>query len=207
MSRTFPLPFKSLRSISGGKQASYVIGAMFTAGYSEKAERLASSCERFALPYVIHEVPTVHRSISRRGTDDLSYTKANFIRQLLATHRKPVLYLDADCEFVSRPDLIDELVRSGCDFAIYNGCAEEYTDRFVPIELRLGADEPPIRNRFFRWSGHVGWYSTSQLMCCGLVQFMQIPSRRMHCWPDGIERLPPFRDASMTRAWTLYSTI
>lgn len=120
---------------------------------------------------MIHEVPAVHRSISYRGTDDLSYTKANFIRHLFAAHKKPVLYLDSDCEFASQPDLIDELVRSGCDFAIHNGCAEEYTDRFDPIELSLRADEPPIRNRFYRCSGYLGWYSNSQLMCCGLVQF------------------------------------
>ena len=171
MGYRFPLPFKSLRIISGGKEGLYVIGAMFTAPYSNKAERLAASCEKFGLPYAIHEVPTVHRSISYRGTDDLCYTKANFIRHLLAVHKKPVLYLDADCEFVSQPDLIDDLMRSGCDFAIHNGCAEEYTDRYEPIQLSLRADEPPIRNRFYRCTGYLGLYSNSQLMCCGLVQF------------------------------------
>jgi len=75
MRHEFPLPFESLRSIRGGKQRSYVIGAMFTAAYAHKAERLAASCERFELPYVIHEVPAVHSSISHRGTDDLAYTK------------------------------------------------------------------------------------------------------------------------------------
>ena len=171
MRHEFPLPFESLRTIRGGKQRSYVIGAMFTAAYAHKAERLAASCERFALPYVIHEVPAVHSSISHRGTDDLAYTKANFIRHLLAVHRKPVLYLDADCEFVSQPDLIDELVRSGCDFAIHNGCAEECTDRFDSIELRIRPGEPPIRRRFYLCTGFLGLYSSSQLMCCGCVQF------------------------------------
>jgi hypothetical protein len=118
MDHMFPLPFRSLRTISGGKEGLYVIG------------RLAALCAKFGLQYVIDEVPAVHRSISYRGIDDLFYTKANFIRHLLAAHKKPVLYLDADCEFVSQPDLIDELVRSGCDFAIHNGCAEEDTDRF-----------------------------------------------------------------------------
>ena len=148
-----------------------MIGAMFTAAYSKKAERLAASCEEFGLRYVIHEVPTAHRSISYRGTDDLSYTKPNFIRHLLAAHKKPVLYMDTDCEVVSRPGLIDELVRSGCDFGIHNGCAEECTDRFDPVALSLRADEPPIRNRFYRCSGYLGLYSINQLMCCGLVQF------------------------------------
>jgi hypothetical protein len=168
---TFPIPFESLRIMSGGKDGLYVIGAMCTAAYSEKAERLAASCEKFGLPYVIHVVPTVHRSISRRGTENLSYTKPNFIRHLLTVHKKPVLYLDADCEFVSQPDLIGQLVRSGCDFAIYNGCADECTDRFVPIELSLHADEPPIRNRFYRFAGSIGLYTNSQLFAYGLVQF------------------------------------
>lgn len=168
----FPIPFKSLRTISGGKDRSYVIGAMFTAGYVKKAQRLAASCEQFALPYVLHEVPTVHRSISGLGTDDLSYTKPNFIRHLLATHKKPVLYLDADCEFLSQPELIDQLVTSRCDFAIYNAYADKCsTDRFVPVELTLRPDEPPIGNRFYRFAGRINWFSNSQLGCFGCVQF------------------------------------
>ena len=168
---TFPIPFKSLRTIGGGKEGSYVIAAMFTAAYSAKAERLAASCEQFGLPYVIHEVPMVHRSVSGRGTDDLSYTKPNFIRCLLAAHKKPVLYLDADCEFVSQPELIDQLVRTRCDFAIYNWCADEYTDCFVPIELSLSANEPPIKNRFYRFEGSIDLFANRQLVCNGLVQF------------------------------------
>lgn len=150
---SFPSPMKFLGTSSGGKDGPYVIGAMFSAAYSEKAKRLAASCERFALPYVIHEVPTVHRSISLRGSDDLAYTKPNFIRHLLATHGKPVLYLDADCEFVSEPDLIKDLIGSRCDFSIHNGCAEEYTDMYVPLPLRLQSDGPVIRNRFYRYGG------------------------------------------------------
>jgi hypothetical protein len=171
MASNFPLPFKSLRTITGCADGAYVIGAMFTAAYADKAERLAASCEKFKLPYVLYEVPTVHYSISRRGTDDLSYTKPNFIRHLLAAHKKPVLYLDADCEFVSQPELIDELAKSCCDFAIYNWYADEYTDSFVPIGLRLSPDEAPIRKRFYRFAGSVDWYTNSQLNCSGLVQF------------------------------------
>jgi hypothetical protein len=167
---SFPSPMKFLGTSSGGKDGPYVIGAMFSAAYSEKAKRLAASCERFALPYVIHEVPTVHRSISLRGSDDLAYTKPNFIRHLLATHRKPVLYLDADCEFVSEPDLIKDLIGSRCDFSIHNGCAEECTDMYVPLPLRLQSDGPVIRNRFYRYGGSFSPYSRTQLICSGLVQ-------------------------------------
>jgi hypothetical protein len=169
---TFPLPFKSLRTIRGGEDGPYVIGALFTAAYSEKAQRFAASCEKFGLPYVIHEVPTIHRSISSLGSDDLSYTKPNFIRHLLAAYKKPVLYVDVDCEFVAHPALLGELVRSGCDFAVYNKYAdEEYTPYFVAVELNLRADEPPIKNRFYRFVGSTRWYTKSQLGCFGCVLF------------------------------------
>ena len=141
-SRTFPIPFRSLRTMSGGGERSFVVGAMFTAAYADKAERLAASCRKFNLSYVIHEVPSVHRSMSARGTEDLAYTKANFIRNLIKSHRKSILYLDADCEFVAAPELISELVRSACDFAIYNGFDDKYADRFLPVELPLEPDTP-----------------------------------------------------------------
>jgi hypothetical protein len=168
---TFPVPFKSLRTISGGRDRAYVIGAMFTPTYAGKAERLALSCEKFELPYVIHEVPAVHRSISGRGTDDLCYTKPNFIRHLLRTHGKPVLYVDADCEFASEPHLIGELAKSRCDFAIYNWYADEYTDRFVPIALSPLPGQPPVENRFYRFAGSIDWFTETQLGCSGLVQY------------------------------------
>jgi hypothetical protein len=168
---TFPVPFNSLRTISGGRDGSYVIGAMFTAAYRANAERLAASCARYGLPYAIHEVPTIHRSISGRGSDDLSYTKPNFIRYLLATHKKPVLYLDADCEFMAQPKLIDELVKTRCDFAIYNWFADPNTACFIPIELSPCDDEPPVKNRFYRFLGCEHYFTTKQLKCNGLVQF------------------------------------
>ncbi|HET7085331.1 MAG TPA: hypothetical protein VFI23_11210 [Rhizomicrobium sp.] len=166
----FPLPFHSLRTIGGGGNSPFIVGAMFTAAYSEQAARLAASCEKFSLSYVLHEVPAVHASISPRGSADLSFTKANFIHHLLNAHGKPVLYLDADCEFVARPDLVTELAQSGCDFAIYNWLADEYTDIFKPMEIAL-ADSPPAKGRFFRHAGGIDWYSTTQLTCSGLVQF------------------------------------
>jgi hypothetical protein len=168
----FPLPFKSLRTITGGDGRAYLVGAMFTTGYSGKAERLAASCEKLGLAYALHEVPTVHRSISIHGTHDLSFTKANFIHHLLTTHNKPILYLDADCEFVSEPDLVSELVKSRCDFAVYNLLADDYTDCFVPIDRSISYHGPPtISNRFYRYETSVDWFTTSQLFACGCVQF------------------------------------
>ena len=143
---------------------------MFTPAYSEQAARLAASCEQFGLPYELHEVPTVHASISTRGSNDPSFTKANFVHHLLKTHKKAVLYLDADCEFSAPPDLLTELVRSRCDFAIYNWFSDQYTDMFKPVEI-LAEDSTLIKGRYFRFAGSVDWYTETQLMCSGLAQF------------------------------------
>lgn len=180
-SNSFPLPFRSLRVISGGHEGSYILGSMFTAAYSDKAQRLIASCEKIGLRYVVHEVPTVHRSLSGKGSEDLSYTKANFIWHLIAAHKKPVLYLDADCELRSQPHLIDELVEARCDFAIHNGIADEITDQFYPIALSLAPGEPPILNRFYRCVRHAGVQSNAQLLATGLVQFYRnsLPARTL----------------------------
>ena len=169
---TFPIPFKSLRTLSGGNGGSYIVGAMFTAAFLSKAERLAASCARHGLSYTLHEVPTVHRSISSHGTDDPTYTKANFIHFLLTAHRKPVLYVDADCEFSSAPELIEALARSRCDFAIYNWFADRYTDSFIPIELDSSASAPLAKRRYYRFLARgEAFFTNAQLKCSGLVQF------------------------------------
>ncbi len=167
---SFPLPFTSLSSISGGKERPYIVGAIFTPRYVEKARRLAASCEKFGVPYVMHEVAAVHRSIHSRGTPDASFTKANFIHHLLTQHRKPVLYVDADCEFLAEPELLDQLVRSECDLAIYNWFADEHTDAFAPVEISI-ASGPAVKNRFYAYSHSVEHYAPDQLLCSGLVQF------------------------------------
>jgi hypothetical protein len=170
MARPFPLPFRSLRVISGAGSKPFLVGAMFTDRYATQAARLAASCEKFSVPYALHEVPTVHSSISTRGSDDLSFTKPNFIHHLLRAHKKPVLYLDADCELAAEPDLLTELTQSGCDFAVYNWLADEYTDMFKPVTFPIDGC-PPAERRFFRFAGSVDWYSKTQLRCSGLAQF------------------------------------
>jgi hypothetical protein len=165
----FPLPFSSLRTLKGGKDAPYIVGAMFTPGYAAKASRLAASCETFGVPYELHEVASVHRSVSSRGTTDPAFTKANFIHHMIQQHRKPVLYVDADCEFQSQPELLEPLARGGHDFAIYNWLADEYTDAFAPIEIIISSG-PPIKNRFYTFTHSVEHFATNQLLCSGPVQ-------------------------------------
>ena len=166
----FPLSFPSLRTVSGAGSAPYIIGAMFTASHAQQAARLAASCTKFALPFELHEVPAVHRSTSIKGSDDLKLTKANFIHDLLRIHKKPVLYLDADCEISADPVLIAELARTRCDFAIYNWLADDYTDRFYPLTLAAeGATSEP--DRYYQYRGSIDLVSSSQLYAAGLAQF------------------------------------
>jgi hypothetical protein len=158
---SFPLPFHSLCTLRGGRQGPFVIAAIFTDGYRDGAERLAASCDRLGLAYEIHEVPAVHKSISVRGSDDASYTKPNFIRHLLAAHRKPILYLDADCEILSPLVLINQLVQKRCDFAIYNWGADEHNERFFPVPV--GEEDRPS-GRYYRYVGCFEFRSDDQLV-------------------------------------------
>ncbi len=192
----FPLPFKSLRTISGEGDKPFIVAAMFTASYSQKAAKLAASCKAFGLPYVLHQVPAVHRSISIHGSDDLAFTKANFIHHLLETHKKPVLYLDADCEFVSNPELIADLVNSRCDFAAYNWLADDYTEMYRPFRLETDPASSG-KHRFFECSGGSNWYSATQLACFGAVQFYrnsQAARALLSRWHRTIARFPSSSD-------------
>jgi hypothetical protein len=166
----FPLPFSSLRRIAGGRDASYIAGSMFTPRYAHKAMRFAASCETFGVPYEIHEVAEVHRSIDSHGTPDPAFTKANFIRHLMTQRGKPVLYVDADCEFVSEPAMLEPLARSVTDFAVYNWLADEHTDAFAPVEISISSG-PPIKNRFYAFTHNVDHFATDQLLCSGPAQF------------------------------------
>jgi hypothetical protein len=172
MPHGFPLPIGDLRvykrSSGPGAEQPYLVGAMVTADYAGKADRLAASCDRLQLAYAIYRVPTVHRSISHRGSADAAFTKANFIHFLLGEHRRPILYVDADCVFAARPELIDTLVAAGTDFAIYNWLADEHTDAFVPVPVNTAGGA--ARKRFFRFSHSIDYIDPGQLICSGAVQ-------------------------------------
>ena len=169
---------------------------MFTRSYAEKAERLIASCQKFNLPYVLHETPEVHRSISPYGGEDLAYTKPNFIRWLLSSHKMPILYVDCDCEFDAEPVLVDQLVESRVDFAIYNWYADSYTDRFSPLPTEQ-SPESKSQPRFYQFAGSIDLFGTDQLGCSGLVQFYarSLPARALLAkWHEAIIRLPHCAD-------------
>jgi hypothetical protein len=173
---SFPLGLPDLgvlsRQLDDSGSIPYLVAAMFTDGYSEKAERLARSCREHGLPHLICQVPQVHRSISPKGGTDLRFTKANFIHSLLDAHNRPVLYVDADCFISEFPAKIEALVRRGYDFAIYNWLAEEHTESYVPVEvtLNVGGKMQTFANRFYRFSHRIDYYTLDQLICSGATQ-------------------------------------
>ena len=168
---------------------------MYTSSHFELAERLRKSCEQFNLPHVLYEVPTIHNSISVRGTSDLEFTKPNFIQHLLNRHNRPILYLDVDCVFRAYPTLIDELLDDGTTFAVYNWLADVDNDAFYPINVRLNGQV--IQDRFFAYSHRLGFYSTEQLICSGCVQlFDSSPAAAalLAMWHNVIEKYPGAAD-------------
>ena len=168
---------------------------MYTSGYSDRAAQLRKSCERIGLPYALHEVEAVHNSISTKGSPDLRFTKANFIRQLLERHQRPILYVDADCVVRAYPALIDKLIDDGTTFAIYNWLADANNESFCPVDIRLNGQI--IADRFFAYSHRVDRYSTEQLICSGAVQLFDASpaaSALLAMWHETIENYPGVAD-------------
>jgi len=132
----------AMGSAHPGEQPAFLVASLYTASYRPLAERLAASLTQFGLPYALYEVPTVHRSLSVLGTDDPTYTKANFVRHLLDTHRVPILYLDCDCVIRTEPKLIRSFIEAGTITQADRGFLSAATNssrEWVPIAPSLAS--------------------------------------------------------------------
>jgi hypothetical protein len=195
----FPLPMPAARTVekAGRGGARFLVASMYTASYADRAERLRASCERFGLPYLLQEVPTIHNSISARGTPDLRYTKANFIRTLLEQRGQPVLYVDTDCVFRAYPALLDEFLDGGTDFAVFNWAADPDNEAFYPIDVRSGGRV--FHGRFYAFSHRVASYAPEQLLCTGCVQLYRSSpgiDALLERWHRTVRRFPGTADDS-----------
>jgi hypothetical protein len=167
-------------SVNCGERPAFLAASMYTPSHRALAERLAASLRALGVPFILYEVPTVHRSISARGSDDPTYTKANFVRYVLDTYGVPILYMDCDCVLRSEPLLIRCLIGAGAEFAIYNWLADVHTDAYAPVELR-GADGQLVKpaDRFFRFWYSIDAFSPTQLLCSGATQlYADTPAAR-----------------------------
>jgi len=199
ITNTFPLdfPYSSIfaEQLDTCKDVPFLVCAMFTKSHSTYAERLLQSCKEHGLPYALYEVPTVHRSISLKGSNDTKFTKANFIHFLLDKYQKSILYIDIDCYIAEYPQAIEALVQDGCDFAMYNWLADKQTESYKPVNVKFddGAGSRVVRDRFYTFSHSIDYYSTEQLISSGAVQFNgNTPHARtlLKLWQTVIERFP-----------------
>jgi hypothetical protein len=173
MTTAFPAPPPNMTLHFGAMPSAgdpMLIVGMFTASHVATAQRLLASLRRFSLPHALFEVPIVHRSISPKGTPDLTYTKANFIWHAIQMVERPVLYLDVDTVIRHKPELIFRLIAEGHDFAILNWLAQDNNDAYMPVVLDPARGSKNPQTRFFRYSHHIDLLSNDQMVCSGAVE-------------------------------------
>ena len=175
----------------------FVVVGMFTPSHGAMAARLVESLQGKGLSYLIFEVPAIHSSISPSGTNDLRYTKANFIHHVLKLLRCPVLYVDVDVVFRKYPRLIDELVANSNDFAVLNWLALDRNDSYVPLaEIDISIPEE-LNGKIYRYSHQISLKSEDQLICSGAVQFWantEPAKTLLHEWQEAVRANPGAQD-------------
>jgi hypothetical protein len=189
-------PFQTVFDKDFSSERSFMVVALCTPAYAEHGRRLAASCRAVKIPFIIHQVPTVHRSISSQGSADETFTKSNFIRSMLDEYHRPLIYVDADCVFESYPDKIEAIAGSKSDMAIYNWLADEQTDCFVPVEMRMPSGEVD-RKRFYKFSHAIDFLASDQLICSGAVQFYADTAHArlfLERWAETIRMFPGTAD-------------
>ncbi len=183
------IKIQSSRICDAGKP--YVAIAMFTEKYAQLAERLNESLVQSELDYCIFNVPTVHKSISPNGSDELDFCKPNFISYAQELFQKPMLYLDCDTVICDNPSLIDCLSVSDCDFSIYNWLACSDNSAYVPLKNN------GIDTNIWGYSHSIDYQSKDQLICSGAVQYWNnSPSAKLllNEWKKTIEDFPGSQD-------------
>lgn len=152
----------------------YIIATMFTPDMRAYADRLRASLDAHGLEHALREVPTVHRAISTKGSDDLEYSKPSFILRMLDEFARPVLYLDADLVVRQYPIMIAELVQNDVQFASYNWLGdEEATDAYTPVVY-----DPNQPARYLATSHSIDFYDPRQLINSGAVLYL---GKIAHC--------------------------
>lgn len=189
----YPLPGSSLYAQSISQEMPFIVAAMFTANVREHADRLKHSLEILGLPFAIYEVPTVHRSISKAGTEDSAFCKPNFINYAHEQHQVPVLYADVDVIFRESPKKIYELAAQDIDFAVYNWFADAPNDGYAPVEVVL--DGARVADRFYEFSLSIDICDPTQLIVSGAAQYYSPRARPLlQGWLSAIAQFPNVAD-------------
>jgi hypothetical protein len=172
----------------------YVAVAMATQSMLHLAARLRDSLIAHHIEHLIYIVPTIHCSISLKGTPDIAFSKPVFIERCLDEVERPLLYLDADVVLKERPSF-DAFVKDGTDFAIYNFLADSKSDAFAPVSLPFGGRI--WKTRFYMLSQRFEMSDPSQLAAAGPTQFYansKAARKLLDNWRKTIERLPAVAD-------------
>jgi hypothetical protein len=142
------------------------LGYIFVAMYCErfnivKAEKLAASLKKLNLPFALFKVPSIHQSISLKGSENLAYTKPNFIQTIISRVDCPVIYIDSDCEILQNPTLFFDHLKY--DFGIFNWLSNEDNSAYARFKL--------TGSIYYTFSHSFNFQSEDQLICSGAVQF------------------------------------
>jgi hypothetical protein len=173
----------------------FIVAAMFTQDAEPLARQLEASLQSMGLDHVLYRVPSVHRSISVRGSDDLTFSKPHFIRQVLENENVPVLYLDADTVVRDAPTAIMKLEADGVEFAVYNWLADMTTDCYRPVSITYKGRD--TTDRFYAFSHSIDLYDPTQLICSGAVQFYRKTNaidRLLSVWFERVRKFPRVAD-------------
>lgn len=175
------------------QESPFIIAAMFTGNRREHADRLKNSLETLALPFVIYEVPTIHRSISKVGVDDIAFCKPNFINFVHQQYTLPVLYVDADVIFRERPTKIYELAADDIGFAIYNWFGDVANDGYAPVPVIIDGER--VSDRIYEFSHSIDIYDPTQLVVSGATQYYTPDARPLlQGWLGAIAQFPNVAD-------------
>jgi len=156
-----PIKLKLTHGALENKGLGYIFVAMYSSEYLNKAEILAVSLKKFNLPFALFQVPSVHESISLKGSKNLAYTKPNFILNLIKKIDCPIIYIDSDCEILQNPILFSKYLKY--DFGIYNRLQSEDNSAYAPFELK--------GKIYYAFSHSFNFQSEDQLISSGAVQF------------------------------------
>lgn len=118
----------------------YTIGT----GYAEEIKNLISSCKKLALPYDITPIE------SQGQWDKNCCYKPQFLLKKLKTHNYPLLWVDADAIFLSKPTLFQTL---NCDIALrtHDELPIDHPSKILTGTLYL-KNSPPIYKLLSNWS-------------------------------------------------------
>jgi len=170
----------------------FLVCAIFTSSYAFKATKLETSLKKFRIPYSLYQIPSIHSSISRHGSNNSPFNKPKFIMEMLNKYKRGILYLDIDIIVESEPFLIGEIAKKGYDFAIFNWLSKERNDAYGPVYI------PGYKaNRFYGYTHGIFEYDETQLICSGAVQFYgntEIAKLLLIRWDATIEENPHVAD-------------